>query len=85
MRFLRIPGHIRSDHDIDRFLCTQLNTNEFIQQLNLKTHQSRKLLRKLKYEYHPAGHNVVEYGTKGDCLYLIVKGRVGIWIPSNYK
>ena len=47
-------------------------------------YQSKKLLRKLNYEFHAAGADVVEYGTYGDKLFLIVQGSVGVWIPTNY-
>lgn len=37
----------------------------------------------MKYEYKAQDEAVFYYGEDGEKFYMIIGGRVGIWVPSN--
>ena len=37
------------------------------------------------YEYHTAGSNVIEYGDAGDKFYIVIRGKVSVLIPKNFR
>ena len=49
--------------------------------MNLNDEQFLKILKKMKYEYHAAGHKIFNYGEVGDKFYMIIEGGVQIMIP----
>ena len=50
-------------------------------EMNLNDEQCLKILKKMKYEYHSAGHKIFNYGEVGDKFYMIIEGGVQILIP----
>ena len=39
-------------------------------------------MQKLSYEFHAAETNAIVHGERGDKMYLIIDGRVGVWKPA---
>ncbi len=37
------------------------------------------------YQFFPKDTNVFEYGTPGDKFYLVLDGRLGVWVPQNLR
>ena len=54
-------------------------------EMNLNDEQFLKILKKMKYEYHPAGHKIFNFGEVGDKFYMIIEGGVQILIPQNFR
>ena len=51
--------------------------------MSINDEQLIKLLKKMAYEYYPAGKEVMRYGEAGDKFYFIIRGSVSIAIPKN--
>ena len=43
------------------------------------------VVKRLNYEFVPAGKNIIEYGQVGEKFYMIIRGRVNVLIPKNYR
>lgn len=37
----------------------------------------------MQVEFLPAGTNVINFGEKGEKFYIIVEGKVGVWVPFD--
>lgn len=51
--------------------------------MSINDEQLIKLLKKMVYEFVPAGKEVMRYGEAGDKFYFIIQGSVSIAIPKN--
>ena len=43
------------------------------------------VVKRLNYEFVPAGKNIIEYGQVGEKFYMIIRGKVNVLIPKNYR
>ena len=39
----------------------------------------------MNYEFCHKGKNIVKYGDYGDKFYMIIKGKVNVLIPKNFR
>ena len=53
--------------------------------MNLSDLQFTKILKKMQYEFFPAGSKVFNFGENGDKFYMIIEGGVQILIPYMYR
>jgi len=54
---------------------------KFFKDLKLKPHEMNEVCAGLKYDYCPKDSFVINYGEQGDMFYIILKGKVSVWVP----
>ena len=57
--------------------------NGFFKERKLKLQDITEVCSGLQYECKPKNSFVIRYGEEGDVFYIILKGRVSVWIPMT--
>ena len=53
----------------------------FFKERKLKQHEMNEVCGGLEYSSKPKNAFVIRYGEIGDLFYIILKGRVSVWVP----
>ena len=78
------PFDLRSNNDI-RQLMPIVQSISFLKKENVKPRDFPEVCFSLQYMERPAGSFVVKFGDKGDKFFVLLKGKVEVWIPAPIK
>ena len=75
------PSNRRTSDEIDEMI-NMISKINFFKTKQIKDQDMKELVQAFQFEWIPEFHNVVEYGEKGEKLYIILKGLVSVRIPN---
>lgn len=55
----------------------------YFKQLKLKPYELNEVCSGLEYQAMPKESFVIRYGEEGDMFFIILKGRVSVWVPMS--
>ncbi|CAI2382238.1 unnamed protein product [Moneuplotes crassus] len=82
IRILKLP--IRRENHLDT-LQPLLKDINFFKQNKITSEDLRYICKKLKYEFIPAGFDVIKYGEYGNNFYITLHGSASVLIPGKKK
>ena len=75
------PSNRRTADEIDEMI-SMISKINFFKNKQIKDQDMKELVQAFQFEWIPEFHNVVEYGERGEKLYIILKGLVSVRIPN---
>ena len=78
---LQKPEEQRTSFELDTVLGPLMAGISFFQERNLSTAEMSDICIALQYAQNPANSVVIRYGEQGDMFYIILKGKVAVWVP----
>ena len=53
--------------------------------MSLLKDSASKAAREIEYACQPKNSFVIRYGEAGDLFYIILRGRVSVWVPMSFQ
>ena len=75
------PAEQRSTYELRTVLTPLMADIAFFKERKLKPHDIQEVCVGLQYLSKPKNSFVIKYGEEGDMFYIILKGKVSVWLP----
>lgn len=84
-QILSKPAEQRSTYELKNLLVPLMADISFFKERKLKTPDLNEVCGGLEYASYPNNSFVLRYGEVGDKFYIILKGKVSVWIPMKVE
>lgn len=77
------PAEHRSTYEL-RNLVPLISDIAYFNKLKLKPYELNEVCSGLEYMKKTRDSFVINYGEEGDLFYIILKGKVSVWLPASF-